>query len=165
MFRHINFKIFYYSEKISLVINSDNCVLINFIFSKLKRIFTNTLVLFRYNKFNCFKGDLLKNTNYRLVDKTITKEFIDVNERPDYSILIESSRDDFNNDRFRKIMYLIKILNDKYKCVVEFYSSKTEINYYDPVIFRTIKQIPNLDEYENYSEWSNIEIKYERLPF
>lgn len=165
MFRHINFKIFYYSEKISLVINSDNCVLINFIFSKLKRIFTNTLVLFRYSKFNCFKGNLFKNTNYRLINKTITKEFIDVDERPDYSILIESSRDDFNNDRFRKIMYLIKILNDKYKCVVEFYSSKTEINYYDPVIFRTIKQIPNLDEYENYSEWSNIEIKYERLPF
>ena len=168
MFRHINFYIFYYSEKISLSINSDNCVLINFIFSKLKRrIFNNTPVLFRYNKFNCFKRDLFKNTNYRLIDKTTTKKFIDVNKRPDYSILIESSREDFDNDRFRKIMYLIKILNDKYKCVVKFYSSKAEErNWNDPVIFRTIKQIPNLNEYENYSEWSNIGIKYEReLPF
>jgi len=168
MFRYIEFKIFYYSEKISLVINSDNCVLINFIFSKLKRIFNTSIpVLFRYSKFNCFKGDLFKNTNYRLIDKTITKEFIDVNDRPDYSILIELSRKDFDNDRFRKIMYLIKILNDKYKCVVDFYSSKAkERCWYDPVIFRTIKQIPNLNEYENYSEWSNIEINYERgLPF
>lgn len=168
MFRHINFNIFYYPEKISLDINSDNCILINFIFSKLKRRVFNTSipVLSIYYKFNYSKGDLLKNTNYRLINKTKTKKFIDINEGPDYGIRFEFSRKDFDNDRFRKIMYLIKILNDKCKCVVKFYSSKTAESWYDPVIFRIIKQIPNLNKYENYSEWSNIGIKYEReLPF